>query len=70
MTWCRTVVEHMSEVSITGAAQYLNSSHEQIVIQVGSYVIRRERCPKLGQPVPESNFVSELNKSVPQQTQS
>jgi hypothetical protein len=24
---------------------------------------------KLGQPVPESNFVAELNRKVPQQTQ-
>ena len=26
-------------------------------------------CQKLGQPVPDSNFASELNSSCPQQTQ-
>jgi hypothetical protein len=30
-------------------------------------ILFRNRCPRLGQPVPESNFVSELQKALSQQ---
>ena len=60
----RAVVEDVAEVAAAARAEHLGAAHEQAVVGLGSRPCRRRPgSQKLGQPVPESNLVSELNSS-------
>ena len=57
------IVKHVSEVRVTSVAQNLDSSHAIAIVDLGSDLPFGYRRPEAWPSVPESNFVSELNKS-------
>ena len=57
---CRAVAEHVTLVAATAHAVVFGSRHDQPVITLGPYA-PRNRLVKLGQPVPLSYFVCEVN---------
>ena len=65
----RAVVEHVPEVAAAAGAHDLGADHEVRAVLAGLDGLAEHGSVKLGQPVPESNFVSELNSSLPQPAQ-
>ena len=59
------VIKDVSKVSTTLFAGYLSSMHSKAIIHFSSMLSLDSGAQKLGQPVPESNFVSELKSSFP-----
>ena len=59
------VVEHVAEVPAAGAAHDLGAAHEQRVVRPRLDGGGAAGSVKLGQPVPDSNLVSEGNSSAP-----
>ena len=59
----------MPKVGITLSAIDFGAHHPVGQIRFGGDRLGADTTQKLGQPVPESNLVSELNKGAPQQTQ-
>ena len=65
----RAVVEDVTEVSVAAFAEKFGARHAKGEIGLGFDVLFGNGWKKLGQPVPDSNFASDLNSAVPQQTQ-
>jgi hypothetical protein len=61
----RAVVEYVPEVAGTAPADNLGADHPVGMIRAQLDGGGHRRSVKLGQPVPESNFASELNGSAP-----
>ena len=57
--WGRAVFEHVAEVGVACRAENLGAPHPVAVVRLGLDVLLIDGFQKLGQPVPESNLVSE-----------
>ena len=65
----RAVIEDMAEMCPAAGTEHFIAHHPARGIGMGTDIECGYGSKKLGQPVPESNLVSDKKRSVPQQTQ-
>ena len=63
----RPIIKHMPQMPIALLARNRNPLHTYVVSLISRTFSCAIGAQKLGQPVPESNFVAELNNALSQQ---